>query len=338
MSRGRYRIAVVGASGYAGAEVVRLLSAHPCAEVVTVTSERSAGTPLNVECPWQATDLELERYDADRLDVDYVFLCQESGFAMLHAPELIHKTRIIDLSADFRLRDHSVFQAYYGKPHTAPVIEPVPVYGLPELTNTSDIASATLVANPGCYPTSALLALMPLIENGLVGGVPVIDAKSGVSGAGRSRKEVDYLFTELSGGFKAYAVSGHRHTPEIEQMAGMRVRFTPHLIPAARGIYSTVHVPLKTPTTKADLTEAYREFYDSRPFVAVQDLPPSTKQVQGSNRCVVSCEYDASTGFAVISSVIDNLVKGAAGQAIQNMNIMAGLPEETGLPLNGVWP
>jgi N-acetyl-gamma-glutamyl-phosphate reductase len=335
---GRFRIAVVGASGYAGAEVVRLLTSHPCAEVVTVTSERSAGKPLSGECPWLSTDLVLESYDAARMDVDFVFLAQESGFAMVHAPELIHKTRIIDLSADFRLKDHSVFHEYYGKPHTAPTIEPVPVYGLPELTPADEIANATLIANPGCYPTASLLALMPLVESGLIGGTPVIDAKSGVSGAGRSKKETDYLFSELSGGFKAYAVTGHRHTPEIEQMAGIPVRFTPHLIPTARGLQATAHVPLKHPSSSEELRETYRQFYDSRAFVAIQEATPSTKQVQGSNRCLISCEYDRRTGFAVVTSVIDNLVKGAAGQAIQNMNIMAGLPETTGLPLHGVWP
>jgi N-acetyl-gamma-glutamyl-phosphate reductase len=209
------------------------------------------------------------------------------------------------------------------------------VYGLPELVDRRGIAGARLVANPGCYPTAALLGLMPLVRAGILEGTPVIDAKSGVSGAGRSRKETDYLFSELAGGFKAYATTGHRHIPEIEQMTGVKVRFTPHLIPTPRGLEVTTHVPI---APGADLMRLYREAYEKEPFVDLHTAPPSIKQVVGSNRCAIYPGYDEHTGFAVICSVIDNLVKGAAGQAIQNMNLMAGIDETTGLPRNGVWP
>jgi N-acetyl-gamma-glutamyl-phosphate reductase len=332
------RIAVVGASGYAGAEIIRLLAGHPCAHVTSVTSGRSAGKPLSEECPWLDTDLVLESFEPGNISADFVFLCQETGFAMEHAAEILPQARIIDLSADFRLRDLDVYRHYYKRDHSNPQLPCAPVYGLPELVDREEIAAARLLANPGCYPTASLLALMPLVRAGMVGGTPVIDAKSGVSGAGRSRKETEYLFSELDGGFKSYGTVGHRHTPEIAQLAGMPVRFTPHLIPIARGIEATAHVPLKEATSRESLFDLYRESYRQEKFVTVEVNQPSTKQVLGSNRCAIAVEYDETTGYAVICSVIDNLVKGAAGQAIQNLNIMAGLPEDTGLPRHGVWP
>lgn len=328
----------MGASGYGGAEIVRLLANHPCARVTTVTSARSAGRRLREECPWLSTDLELTTFEPEKLEADVVFLCQESGFAMEHADKLVHRAKVIDLSADFRLTDHAVYEQTYGRPHANPELPSPAVYGLPELVDRNEIAAASLIANPGCYPTATLLALMPLVREGLITGVPIVDAKSGVSGAGRSRKETDYLFSELSGGFRAYATVGHRHTPEIEQMAGRSVRFTPHLIPAARGIEATCHVPIREGETKERLRDLYQAFYRDEGFVALQDAPPSTKQVQGSNRCILSVDYDARTGYAVVLSVIDNLVKGAAGQAIQNMNLLLGLPDDTALPKDGVWP
>jgi N-acetyl-gamma-glutamyl-phosphate reductase len=332
------RVAVVGASGYAGAEIVRLLSSHPCAQVTCVTSGRSAGKPLREECPWLATDLILEPFDPSAVEADIVFLCQETGFAMEHVATIVPRARVIDLSADFRLTDLDVYRRFYGRDHLNPNLPVKPVYGLPELVDRQAIASARLLANPGCYPTASLLAIMPVIRAGLLGGTPVIDAKSGVSGAGRSRKETEYLFTELDGGFKAYGVVGHRHTPEISQLAGRAVRFTPHLIPIARGIEVTAHLPLSSAISKDDLFEVYREAYEGEPFVTVQRTQPSTKQVLGSNRCAIAVDVDEDTGHAVVCSVIDNLVKGAAGQAIQNMNLMIGAPEDTGLPKNGIWP
>ena len=330
------RVAIVGATGYGGAELVRLLSTHPSAEVVTVTSERLAGTPLRRDCPWLATDLVLDSFEQANLDVDFVFLAQEAGFAMKHAPELLKKAKVIDLSADFRLPDKDVYRQYYKREWESPGLIDEPVYGLPELVSRDCIRKARLIANPGCHATAVLLAITPLVKAGLMDGIPVADAKSGVSGAGRSRKETDYLFSEMTGNFKAYGVTGHRHIPEIEQLAGTRIRFTPHLIPNARGIYATVHAPIKGEgdKVKATLQEAYKDSV----FVQIVDHIPATKHVEGTNRVDIAVEFDDHTGYAVISSVLDNLGKGAAGQAIQNMNLMAGLPEETGLPINGVWP
>ena len=330
------RVAVIGATGYGGSELVRLLEAHPCAKVTTVTSSRSAGKLLREECPWLASDLVLTSFKPEEIEADIVFLAQESGFAMQQVPNLAGK--IIDLSADYRLRDPSIFASYYGKPHCDLDGLTKAVYGLPELVPVEEIAAAKVIANPGCYPTTTLLGLMPLFNANLVGGTPVVDAKSGVSGAGRARTETDYLFTEITGGFRAYSPIGHRHTPEIEQMTGRPIRFTPHLIPAARGIHVTSHVPLNRSISRAELTDLYRTTYDGRAFVAIQDGLPSTKQVQGSNRCIIRVDFDDRTQMAVIISVTDNLVKGAAGQAIQNMNIMCGLPEAIGLPMSGIWP
>lgn len=332
------RVAVVGATGYGGAEIVRLLANHPCARVTTVTSSRLAGRPLREECPWLGTDLILSALDPERLDADFVVLAQENGFAMENAAALLPHARIIDLSADFRLKDHAIYKQYYKRDHANPDLPTEPVYSIPELTDHEKIASARLLANPGCYPTATLLALTPLAQAGLITGTPVVDAKSGVSGAGRSKKETEYLFSELAGGFKAYGVTGHRHTPEIEQGIGRAVRFTPHLVPMTRGIHATAHVPVAEGTTKESLREVFREFYRDARFVRLVDAPPSTKQVQGSNRCDLFVDYDDHTGMAVVISVIDNLVKGMAGEAIQNLNLMAGLPEETGLPLDAVWP
>lgn len=329
--------AVVGATGYTGAEVVRLLAAHPLARVCTVTSERRAGRPLREACPWLATDLILEAFDLESLEADVVFLCQEAGFAMDVLPRLQGRMKVIDLSADFRLHRIDVYEEWYKRPHGASQCKPWPVYGLCELGAPEEFATARSIANPGCYPTATLLALAPLTD--FLDGTPIVDAKSGVSGAGRSKTETDFLFTELAGGFKPYGVTGHRHTPEIEQELGTKVRFTPHLIPAARGICATIHVPFRAGAGRAEVLEAWRAKYSGRPFIEIRETGwPSTKEVQGSNKCVLAADFDPRTGHAVLVSVIDNLVKGAAGQAIQNMNLLFDLPEETGLPLSGVWP
>lgn len=332
------RVAVAGATGYAGAEIVRLLAAHPCAQVVTATSERGAGKPLREFCPWLSSDLGLTAFDSTAVEADFVFLCQEAGFAMKHAAELAARSRVVDLSADFRIRDSAVYEKYYNREPAASDLLGEAVYGLPELVDRDDISGARLIANPGCFPTAALLGLMPLIRAGWVSGVPVIDAKSGASGAGRSKVEGDFMLSELGGGFKPYAAVGHRHTPEMEQMAGMAVRFTPHLMPVSRGLIATLHVPLSKASSRGELRQVFDSAYANCPFVRLQDALPSSKQVLGSNVCAIAVDYDARVGMAVVCSAIDNLVKGAAGQAIQNMNLMAGLPEQTGLPLDGVWP
>lgn len=331
------RAAVVGATGYGGAEAIRLLLSHPGVELVAATSARLEGKTLRSECPWLDTDLVLSAFDPAGLEADVALLCQESGFAMRHAPLLLERMRVIDFSADFRLRDASEYARWYGRDHSCPAIEGV--YGLPELGNREAIAKARLVANPGCYPTATLLALAPLQRAGLIDGVPVVDAKSGVSGAGRSRHESDYLLGELEGGFKAYGVTGHRHTPEIEQDLGRTVRFTPHLLPFARGIHATCHVPLRPGSGLKEVREAWNAAYGAEPFVRVREEGwPSTKEVRATNACVLAAEFDERTGHAVAVSVIDNLGKGAAGQAVQNLNLMFGLDETAGLTTQGVWP
>ncbi len=327
------RVAVVGATGYGGAELVRLLDAHPHARVVVATSERLAGTPLEEECPWLSTDLILQPFDTTALDVDFAFLAQDAGFAMQHAPQLLKRSKVIDLSADFRLKDKAVYELTYRRKWESPGLVDEPVYGLPEVTDKASIMSARLVANPGCHATNTILGLNPLIP--FLSGIPVVDSKSGISGAGRSRKETEYLFSEMTGNFKGYAVTGHRHIPEIEQETGVRIRFTPHLVPEARGIYTTIHAPVREGFGLGELKDA---FESNSCFVRMVDQVPSTKQVLGSNRVDIHVAFDDHTGFAVVSVVQDNLVKGAAGQAIQNMNLMADFPEHCGLPVNGVWP
>ena len=330
-------MSIVGASGYGGAELVRLLLTHPSVEIVAATSSRLAGKPLREECPWLSTDLRLSAFEPEALECDFAFLCQEAGFAMDHARGLVERgVRVIDLSADFRLQDTETYAKYYRTDHRDPELLREAVYGLPELGDRAAIANARLVANPGCHVTASLLALAPLLPHVAEGAVPVVDSKTGVSGAGRSRKETAYLFSELDGGVSAYAVAGHRHTPEIEMMLpGLRVRFTPHLVPTPRGMVATVHVPL---AQEVEVRRLFREFYDGEPMVRAVDAPPNSKALTGTAAAHVWGTFDAHTGMAVAIGALDNLGKGAAGQAVQNLNLMLGLPEATGLPLSGLWP
>jgi N-acetyl-gamma-glutamyl-phosphate reductase len=333
----RRTVAVAGATGYGGSEVVRLLLRHPGFELTAVTSERLAGEPLARACPWLATGLVLGAFDPKTIDAEFVVLAQDAGFALRNVPRLPAGVRVVDLSAAYRLRDARTFQDWYGEAHSDPEGLAGAVYGLPELAPPDAIREARIVANPGCYPTSALLALAPLAAAGMVDGTPIVDAKSGVSGAGRSKTDPDYAFSELTAGFRAYGVTGHRHTPEIEQgLGGRPVRFVPHLIPAARGIHATIHFPARAQLP--DILDTWRGAYAGRAFVALAQGWPSMKAVTGSNRCLLAAGVDARTGMATLAAVIDNLLKGAAGQAVQNLNIMCGLPEDTGLPLDGVWP
>lgn len=326
------QIAVVGASGYAGAEIVRLLGFHPNMTVGHVTSARSPGFKLSDLCPWLATDLVLEPFHCE-IEADAFFLCQKAGFAGEVAQSLAKDAKVVDLSADFRLADKEAYETLYEKPWPGSA-----VYGLPELVGRSLVSAAGLVANPGCHATASLLGLMPLVRAGLVDGTPVIDSKTGVSGAGRSRQEPEYMFSELDNGSKPYAVIGHRHIPEIEAMAGISVRFTPHLLPIARGLEATLQVPVRGVDSSEGLRDAFEKAYANEPFIRFVTEPPSTKMALGSNACILSAVYDPHTRFAVVTTVIDNLGKGAAGQAIQNMNLMLGLPETAGLTGNGVWP
>lgn len=346
------RVGIVGATGYTGGELIRLLSGHPVVQITALISRSEAGKPIASVLPhlYGLPLPALSPYDPDGLaaQCDVVFLAGETGFAMEHAPELLQRRlRVIDLSADFRLKDPATFAEWYGKPHTAPELLQEAVYGLPELTPADAYLHARLIANPGCYPTAAGLALAPMMQAGWAEpeGV-IIDAKSGVSGAGRSKISVEYLFTELDENFKAYGVERHRHTPEIEQTLShvggqtVRVRFTPHLVPMTRGILCTAYVRLREPVSPERLHALYTEFYAGQPFVIVRPLGeyPATREVYGSNRCDVGLTVDQRTQTAVLISAIDNLVKGAAGQAIQNMNLMFDARSDLGLPVAGICP
>jgi N-acetyl-gamma-glutamyl-phosphate reductase len=344
------KVAVVGASGYTGVELLRILHGHPEVAVTCVTSEQSAGKPvsevfpsLRGRCDQLLENLEPVRV-AERAEV--VFTALPHKAAMEVVPTFLKlKRKVVDLSADYRLRDAGEYGRWY-EPHLNPELLPQAVYGIPELRR-KEIAKARLVANPGCYPTSVILGLAPLFREKLIDPATIIaDSKSGVSGAGRAAK-VDTLFCEVNEGFKAYGVGGvHRHIPEIEQelslLAGEKVviTFTPHLVPMDRGIFSTLYARLTAERSTARLLDLYREFYRGEPFVRV--LPegsfPSTAHVRGSNFCDLSLTVDSRTGRVVVVAALDNLVKGAAGQAVQNLNIICGLPENLGLEGLALYP
>ncbi len=327
-----FQAAIIGAVGYTGAEIVRLLHDHPCLKPSVVTSSHFEGEPLSRRCPWLATDLVLASIK-DVKKADIIFVCQDAAFSMEHQESFISKAKVVDLSPAYRLRDKLKFESIYKLPWGGSR-----VYGLPELGNREEIAATNFVANPGCHATATLLALAPLVKAGLADGFPVVDSKSGTSGAGRSKQETQYLFSEHYDGFNAYSSVGHRHIPEIEENLGIKVRFTPHLLPVSRGIEVTCHVPLKAGVTEEAVLGAYHQAYQQEPFVQIVNCPPSVKQVHGSNRCDIFVTVDKETQFAVVMAVLDNMVKGASGQAIQNANLMLGLPENLGLPIHGVWP
>lgn len=336
-------VAVVGASGYTGVELLRLLHCHPEVAVTCITSEQSAGRPVADVFPTLRGRYGqvLENLEPVRVaeKSDLVFTALPHKAAMEVVPTFLKLgRRVIDLSADYRFNDAAVYEQWY-EPHMNPENLKEAVYGLPEVRREK-IGGARLVGNPGCYPTSVILGLMPLLKKRLIDTTTIIvDSKSGVSGAGRGAK-VENLYCEVNDGFKAYGVGGvHRHIPEIEQelsvLAGERITitFTPHLVPMDRGILSTIYARLSGNATSADLVKLYDDFYDGEPFVRV--LPagsvPSTSHVRGSNFCDIGIAVDSRTGRVVVVSAIDNLVKGAAGQAVQNLNIMYGFPETLGL-------
>lgn len=328
-----YKIGIVGATGYTGAELVRLLHAHPMMEVAIVTSTRHPGSRLQELCPWLQTDLVLTSFEPkDGKEVDLWFLCQDvaSSFACVDA--LGSMARIVDLSPAYRLKQGARFEAIYKSAWKGAA-----VFGLPELDGDHQIDESNLVANPGCHATAAILALWPLVQAEVIDGIPVIDSKTGLSGAGRSHADTHSLFAERFGDFQGYAEVGHRHIAEIEEQLDLKVRFTPHLLPVSRGLEVTAHVPLKGNHDGNSLRHLYQNAYKNAPFIRV-DTPVSTKQVLGSNRCDISVTWDGNIHFAVVHAALDNLVKGASGQAIQNGNLMLGLPETMGLPIHGVWP
>lgn len=347
------RAGIAGCSGYAGGELVRLLAMHPQVQITLLTSRTYAGKTMDAVFPgFAGLDLPVvEVFDpataASRVDV--LFTATENGYAMQHARALLDAgVRVIDISADFRLRDPDVYSQWYRMPHADIGLLQEAVYGLPELTDRAYIASARLVANPGCYPTAAALALAPAVEAGLVRTDNLlIDAKSGVSGAGRSKFGLPYHFAELNEGMKAYGVPSHRHTPEIEQtLSGVahgspvRLTFSPSLAPITRGILCCAYADLVKPLSAAELTEVYRTRYGNERFITVREPGdfPSTKATYGVNQCQMAVTVDERTNRMIAVSVIDNLVKGAAGQAVQNMNIMFGFPESEALDLPAVYP
>ena len=330
---------IVGGTGYTGVELLRLLAQHPAVELRAITSRKEAGTPVTAMFPGLRGhfDLAFTEPSAQALrGCDVVFFATPNGVAMGEARAVLDSgARIVDLSADFRIRDVAVWELWYKMKHAAPELVREAVYGLCEV-NRERIRGARLIANPGCYPTAVQLGFLPLLESGVVDTEQLIaDAKSGVSGAGR-KAEVQTLFAEASDNFAAYGVAGHRHHPEITQglnlMAGRDVRltFVPHLAPMVRGIHATLYARL---TGSVELQQLYEKQYANEPFVDV--LPPGshpdTRLVRGANLCRIAVHQPHGGDVAVVLSVIDNLTKGAAGQAVQNMNIMSGLPETAGL-------
>ncbi len=334
---------IVGGTGYTGVELLRLLLAHPEVTLRVVTSRSDEGTPLARMFPSLRghTDLLFTAPDMDRLIAcDVVFFATPNGTAMQQVPELLAaKVRVIDLAADFRLRSPQVWSNWYGLPHACPQLLAKAVYGLPELYRDL-IRGASLVANPGCYPTAVTLALLPLLARGLVDPDTLIaDVKSGVSGAGR-KAALGTAMGEVGEGFKAYAIDGHRHLPEIVQtltevaQRSVGLTFVPHLVPMIRGIEATVYARLLE--DEIDLQQCYEQYYRQEPFVDVLAAGeiPETRHVRGTNRLQLAVYRPQAGRVAVISAVLDNLVKGAAGQAIQNLNLMYGFPETLGL--NGI--
>ncbi len=333
------KIGIVGGTGYTGVELLRILAQHPQAQLVDITSRKEVGMPVAEMFPSLrgAVDLRFsDPKDAGLAACDLVFFATPNGIAMTQAQALLSGgVKVIDLAADFRIKDIAVWEKWYGMTHACPELVEEAVYGLPE-ANRDAIKGARIVANPGCYPTATQLGFLPLIEAGAVDDQHLVaDTKSGVSGAGR-KAETHILFAEASDNFKAYGVAGHRHLPEVRQglarAAGHEVglTFVPHLVPMIRGIHATLYARL---TKEIDLQALFEKRYADEPFVDV--LPsgsqPDTRSVRASNHCRIAVHRPQGGDMIVVLSVIDNLVKGAAGQAIQNMNLMFGLPETTGL-------
>jgi N-acetyl-gamma-glutamyl-phosphate reductase len=335
------RIGILGASGYTGAELLRLLACHPQAEIRLLTANAKAGKQVAEVFP-HLGGLDLPALvrieDADWSDLDIVFCALPHGTTQAIVASLPPHLRVIDLSADFRLADVAVYAEWYGRAHAAPALQQEAVYGLTELARAA-VKAARLVANPGCYPTAAQLPLAPLLEaKAIETDDIIIDAKSGVSGAGREAKEAN-LFAEVSEGVHPYSIARHRHAPEIEQglsaAAGtpIVVNFTAHLMPMNRGIEETIYVKLHNGATADDLRAGLAARYAGEPFVRVvpKGVVPHTRHVRGSNHVLIGVFADRLPGRAILVSVEDNLVKGASGQAIQNMNVMIGAAETTAL-------
>jgi N-acetyl-gamma-glutamyl-phosphate reductase len=344
----KIKVAIVGASGYTGAELVRLLVRHPEVDIAVMSADRKAGQSMGEVFPHLGGLGLLDLVSLDEVDysnIDVVFCGLPHGTTQEVISGMPKHVKIIDLSADFRLADVDAYAEWYGHAHQAPDLQTEAVYGITELARDA-VKGARLIANPGCYPTSAQLPLVPLLKAGQVSAEDIIiDAKSGVSGAGRGPKE-GTLFTEVSEAVHAYGVANHRHAPEIEQGLSnatgkaIIVNFTPHLIPMNRGILSSIYVKTAGGAMAADLRATLEAAYGNESFVRVvpEGVSPATRHVRGSNHCLIGVFDDRVKGRAIILSVIDNLVKGASGQAIQNMNVMCGLEETLGLEQEPLFP
>ncbi|NYB52337.1 MAG: N-acetyl-gamma-glutamyl-phosphate reductase [Methanobacteriaceae archaeon] len=333
-------VAIIGASGYTGGELLRFLETHEEVEVVAATSRQYADTPVQRVHPHlQDVDLNFENRTPGDLDVDLVFTATPHGASMKIVPELVERgVKVVDLSGDYRFDDIEVYEKWYGLKHTGPLDA---VYGMPEMYR-NEIKKANLVANPGCYPTGAILASIPLVKEKLVETI-VADSKSGVSGAGINPTPATH-YPNISDNIVPYAVTNHRHMPEIQEKLGkyadVRVSFTPHLVPVIRGILTTIHCFPKKEISSEDVLHSYQDHYRDEPFVRVLDAGemPRLSAVRGSNFCHIGCFEIDENGRLVVVSAIDNLVKGASGAAVANMNIMCGFPETMSLEACGLHP
>lgn len=332
------KVGIINVTGYTGVELARLLHQHPEVELASVTGRSAAGKKLAEVFPHLA-DIELT-IEAELGAVDLAFSAMPHKDSAAEVIPLINQgVKVVDISADFRLKDPALYEQWYGFKHPSPQLLAETAYGLPEL-HRAEIAKARLAANPGCYPTSAILALAPAVKARLIGPDIVIDSKSGISGSGRSLN-LESHYAEANEDTSAYALGGHRHLPEIAQeLAGINpsISFVPHLVPMTRGILSTCYALLTSKIGEKEIKKLYKDFYKDEPFVRVTETPPHTKHTWGSNLCLVYPVIDDRANRLIVVSCIDNLMKGAAGQAIQNMNLMLGFPETTGIEALAIYP
>lgn len=339
-----YRVGIINVTGFAGIEAARLLWNHPGAHLAVATGRSLAGKRLGDAFPSLGVYSDFVISESIDEEVDVVMSALPTAeSAEACAPFVRKGIPVIDIAADFRLKEADAYNEWYGKPHPAPEMLADAVYGLPEL-NGDAISKSKLVANPGCYPATSILALAPAFAEGLVEDSVFVDAKSGISGAGRGSGG-GFSYADVNEDVSAYKIANHNHQPEIAQELGAlregprpSVTFVPHLVPMTRGIHATCYAKLRKDVTQAEVTALYKDFYNEAPFTRVTDAPPHTKHTLGNNMCLVHPVVDVRNGVLVAVGVLDNLVKGAAGQAIENMNLMLGMPQSAGLDLPAVYP
>jgi len=339
-----YRVGIINVTGYAGMEAARLLWKHPGVELAAITGRSLAGQRLGDAFPHLAVYGDTLISPEIDVEVDVVFSALPTAESAAACEPFVRKgVKVVDIAADFRLKTPGAFEQWMGKPHPAPDLLPQAVYGLPEL-NRDAIAGSNLVANPGCYPATSILALAPAVAAGIIEPQIVVDAKSGISGAGRGSGG-GFGYSEVNEDVSAYKIANHNHQPEIAQELGAlregvepKVTFVPHLVPMTRGIHATCYAPLKGTVSNDEVRAIYHDFYADAPFTRLAGSPPHTKHTLGNNMCLVHPVVDERNGMLVAVGVLDNLVKGAAGQAIENMNLMLGLPQTMGLDLPAVYP